>query len=63
MGLAAFHLMCDEPEAAADWLEIRIEERYGHSLFFALWSPMAASLRASPRWPVLTRMMNLPGVE
>jgi len=63
MGLATFHLVCGETEAAADWLKVRIEEHYGHSLFFTLWSPLAASLRAGSLWPALARAMNLPAFQ
>jgi TolB-like protein/tetratricopeptide (TPR) repeat protein/predicted Ser/Thr protein kinase len=59
MGLAVFHLYCGELDSAADWFEKAIEERYpgvAQWLQFAIAEP----LRASPRWPKLAALMNLP---
>jgi eukaryotic-like serine/threonine-protein kinase len=58
-GLAIFHTYCGEIDLAADWFEKAIEER---SPGVALWLQGAAfePLRASPRWPKLAALMNLP---
>jgi hypothetical protein len=54
-----FYTYCGEIDLAADWFEKAIEERYPG---IALWLQGAAGepLRASPRWPKLAKMMNLP---
>jgi TolB-like protein len=58
-GLVIFYTYCGEIDLAADWFEKAIEERYPG---IALWLQGAAGepLRASPRWPKLAKMMNLP---
>jgi eukaryotic-like serine/threonine-protein kinase len=58
-GLAIFHTYCGEIDLAADWFEKAIEERYPG---VALWlqGAIAEPLRASPRWPKLAALMNLP---
>ncbi len=57
--LVIFHTYCGEIDLAADWFEKAIEERYPG---LNLWVQGAAGepLRASPRWPKLAAMMNLP---
>jgi eukaryotic-like serine/threonine-protein kinase len=58
-GMAVFHVCCGEIDLAADWFEKAIEERYSlvpPSLQGAIGEP----LRASPRWPKLAALMNLP---
>jgi eukaryotic-like serine/threonine-protein kinase len=58
-GLAIFHAYSGEIDLAADWFEKAIEERYpGLNLW--LRSPSGEPLRASPRWPKLAALMNLP---
>jgi len=58
-GLALFHVCCGEIDPAADWYEKAIEER--HPLIPpALQCAIAEPLRASPRWPKLAALMNLP---
>jgi eukaryotic-like serine/threonine-protein kinase len=59
MGLAVFHICCDEIDLAADWIEKAIEERYP-SVVYWLQTAIAEPLRASPRWPKLAALMNLP---
>lgn len=59
-GLVPYHLVCGDVDAAADWIDYRIEERGDHSLLHALWSPLASELRKSARWRPLARKMNLP---
>ena len=58
-GRVEYHLMCSEIDAAADWYENVIEERNPFAVVFAK-NPLGKALRASPRWPKLARMMNLP---
>ena len=58
-GRAWYHLLCSEVDAAADWYEKMIEARELFAPVYAS-SPYAAELRASPRWPKLARMMNMP---
>ena len=58
-GLAAFHWMCGEMEATADWVDKAIDQRDP----FILWSLRlwyGRELRSSHRWPVWMRKMNLP---
>jgi TolB-like protein/Tfp pilus assembly protein PilF/predicted Ser/Thr protein kinase len=55
-----FHLTCGELDPAADWVEKMIEERFP-TIVVLLQHPVCTSLRASPRWPKLAKMMNLPG--
>jgi TolB-like protein/Tfp pilus assembly protein PilF/predicted Ser/Thr protein kinase len=58
-GLALFHICCGEIDLAADWFEKAIEERYSLVVVF-LQSAIGEPLRASPRWPKLAALMNLP---
>ncbi|MBZ5634181.1 MAG: protein kinase [Acidobacteriia bacterium] len=59
MGWAIFHTCCNEIDAAADWYEKSIEER--DSLVpSTLQTAIGEALRASPRWPKLAALMNLP---
>ncbi len=55
-GLLLFHLLCGEMDQAADWFERCIEQRDSlapcHRWYF--------EACASPRWPTLAKMMNLP---
>jgi serine/threonine protein kinase/Tfp pilus assembly protein PilF len=59
IGLAIYHAYCGEVDLAADWAEKAIEERRPG---VALWlqGAIAEPLRASPRWPKLAALMNLP---
>jgi eukaryotic-like serine/threonine-protein kinase len=59
MGLAVFHICCDEIDLAADWIEKAIEDRYP-SVVYWLQTAIAEPLRASPHWPKLAALMNLP---
>lgn len=56
---AIYHLLCNEIEAAADWVEKAIEQR-DHSMMFHLRFVVCRPLRASARWPKIARMVNLP---
>jgi tetratricopeptide (TPR) repeat protein len=60
-GWAIFHLCCGDIDLAADWCEKAIEERDPMGMV-ALQSPLFEPLHASPRWPKLAAMMNLPNV-
>jgi Tfp pilus assembly protein PilF len=59
MGLAVCHTYCGEIDLAADWFEKAIEQRQPG---VAVWlqSAIAEPVRASPRWPKLAALMNLP---
>ena len=59
IGLAVFHLCCDEIDLAADWIEKAIEERFPIVAYW-LQTAIAEPLRVSPRWPKLAALMNLP---
>jgi eukaryotic-like serine/threonine-protein kinase len=63
IALAIFHLICGEIDQAADWVAKSAEERYVGTLFFINGTRLGDRLRASPRWPALAKMMNLPGAE
>ncbi|MBZ5635857.1 MAG: hypothetical protein LAO55_22225 [Acidobacteriia bacterium] len=58
-GMVAYHLICSEIDEAADWYEKAIEQR-DPILIPWLRLPLANQLRASPRWPKIAAMMNLP---
>jgi tetratricopeptide (TPR) repeat protein len=60
IGLTVFHTCCEEIDLAADWIEKAIEERHFIAAYW-LQTAIAEPLRASPRWPKLAKMMNLPG--
>jgi hypothetical protein len=55
-----FHLVCSETDAAIDSLKLAIEQHSLAAAWYASARPLQA-LRASPRWPKLAKMMNLPG--
>jgi hypothetical protein len=58
-GLAIYHICCGEIDLAADWFEKVIEDRYPNATAF-LQGAIGEPLRASPRWPKLAALMNLP---
>ncbi len=62
LGLAVFHTFCGEIDLAADWFEKAIKQRIP---LIGIWLQGANSeaLRASPRWPKLATLMNLPGTR
>jgi TolB-like protein len=58
-GMIMYHLVCSEIDAAIDWYQRDIELRQPFAALLAsagFFKPM----RASPRWPKLAKMMNLP---
>ena len=59
IGMMFYHLLRSEIDLAADWYEKAIEQ---HAPFVVVWATHSYTrpLRASPRWPALARMMNLP---
>jgi TolB-like protein len=59
-GLALFHICCGEIDLAADWFEKAIDERFPFVPPTLRSGPIAEPLRASPRWPKLAALMNLP---
>jgi hypothetical protein len=54
-----YYLVCAEIDAAIDAYEIAIEQRHPGAVMTAF-AGFLRPLRASPRWPRLARMMNLP---
>jgi hypothetical protein len=59
IGMLYYSLMREDIQVAASWFERAVEEREP-MLIPHLRHPLMKPLRASPRWPVLARMMNLP---
>jgi tetratricopeptide (TPR) repeat protein len=59
-GMMMYHLLCSEIDAALDWFERDIELRQPSATLVAS-AGFFRPLRASPRWPKLAKMMNLPG--
>jgi len=59
-GYLYFHLYAGGTDKLADWFEKVIEQRYPQAAAM-LHGPAGATLRTSPRWEKLARMMNLPG--
>jgi TolB-like protein/predicted Ser/Thr protein kinase len=59
IGFVTYHLLSDEIDAAADWLEKAIDERYPGVMFFVN-LPYGSALRSSDRWPPLAARMHLP---
>ena len=58
-GWAIFHVCCGEIDLAADWSEKAIAERDPIGTL-TLQTRIFEPLRASPRWPKLAALMNLP---
>jgi hypothetical protein len=57
-GRFIYHILCADLDAAADALERSLTEGTVQSL---MWLPyFLEPLRATPRWPALAKMMNLP---
>jgi eukaryotic-like serine/threonine-protein kinase len=61
-GMILYHLVCSEIDAAIDWYERAIEVRQPGAAVNAS-TAFYKPLRASPRWPKLAMMMNLPDVN
>jgi len=59
LGLMIYYLLIGDSEKAADWMERAIEQRATLAVVHRL-VPIYAALLASPRWPKLAKMMNLP---
>jgi TolB-like protein/tetratricopeptide (TPR) repeat protein/predicted Ser/Thr protein kinase len=60
VGMYLYHLLCSEIDAATDCYAQGIEQRNLRAMVIAS-AGFLKPLRASPRWPKLARMMNLPG--
>jgi eukaryotic-like serine/threonine-protein kinase len=60
VGMYMYHLVCSEIDAAIDCYARGIEQRNLRAMVIAS-AGFLKPLRASPRWPKLARMMNLPG--
>jgi eukaryotic-like serine/threonine-protein kinase len=61
LAMILYHLVCSEMDAAIDWYERAIEQRQPIAVILAS-AGFLKPLRASPRWPKLAKMMNLPHV-
>ena len=59
IGPALFYLLTGDVDRMADWVEKAIEERQ-FAVFFFLRSQGQRTLRPTPRWPAVTRMLKLP---
>jgi tetratricopeptide (TPR) repeat protein len=59
MGMALYHVLCGELDAAADWYERSIELHDPFALVFAA-GPLGRELRQTPRWPRIAAMMKMP---
>ena len=59
LGLTIYHLLAGDIDKAANWMERAIEQRVPGAVVHRL-VPIYAALHASPRWPELAKMMNLP---
>jgi hypothetical protein len=57
LGRAMYHLLRDEFDACANWIERAIEERQPAIFFFA--HVTAAKLHSTPRWPKILQLMRL----
>jgi len=60
IGLTVHYLLLGEIDRAADWIARAVDQRYPGILFFV--HIIGRSLRESPRWPALAKMMNLPWI-
>jgi eukaryotic-like serine/threonine-protein kinase len=58
-GMVWYHLVCSDIDAAAEWLQKAVEQRQS-ILITNRRCVLMKPLRASPRWPALAKMMNLP---
>jgi eukaryotic-like serine/threonine-protein kinase len=58
-GMIMYHLVCSEIDASIDWYQRDIELRQPFAALLAS-AGFFRPLRASPRWPKLAKMMNLP---
>ena len=59
LGFVIYYLMSSDTELAADYAEKAIAQRQAIVTMF-MRMPIARALWASPRWPALATMMNLP---
>ncbi|PYX49533.1 MAG: hypothetical protein DMG79_08405 [Acidobacteria bacterium] len=59
---AVFHLLCSDLDHGADWVEKAIEQR-DPSMMFYLRFVVCKGLRASHRWPKISKMINLPAIK
>jgi TolB-like protein/Tfp pilus assembly protein PilF len=58
-GMAIYHTVCGDNDAAADYYAKAIEERDSHVVAI-LQGAIGEPLRDSPHWPRLAKLMNLP---
>jgi len=59
-GLAIFHTVCGDINAAAEWFERGIEEEREPEITHLLQAVLGKPLRVGPHWPKLAALMNLP---
>jgi TolB-like protein/tetratricopeptide (TPR) repeat protein len=62
MGLAMFHLRCEELDQATNWFERAIENRDSTAAVY-LQGAAGEPLRASPHWSKLAALMRLPAAD
>ena len=62
LGFVGYYLMCSEIDLAADYAEKAIAQRQPMVTAF-MRMPLARALRASPRWPALAKLTNLPDAK
>jgi tetratricopeptide (TPR) repeat protein len=62
LGFVGYYLTCSEIDLAADCAEKAIAQRQPMTTLY-MRLPLARELRASPRWPALAQMMNLPDIS
>ena len=59
VALTIFHALCNDPEQAASWFDPAIDQRHPFVPMLLLTRPYLPVLRASSRWPMLARRLNL----
>lgn len=60
VAFAIYHLLRGEPDKAAEWTEMALEQKSAMVAMLLLTPPWKPLLRFSARWPKLAKMMNLP---
>jgi serine/threonine-protein kinase len=59
VALTIFHALCNDPEEAARWFDRAVDQRHPFVPMLLLTPPYLPVLRASSRWPMLARRVNL----
>jgi hypothetical protein len=60
VAFAIYHLLCGEPDKAAEWTERALEQKSEMVAMLLLTPPWSPLLRSSSRWTRLAKLMNLP---